>query len=71
MSTLAWKAKFPVPEIGYRSERSGTPFQSEPFRTVRNGQWNAVTPNAADRLTFQNSDEPDLTNPTFCSYLPN
>ena len=38
-----YHAKFPVPEIGYRLERSGTPFRTEPFRTVRNGQWKAVT----------------------------
>ena len=26
--------KFPVPEIGYRLERSGTPFRTEPFRCL-------------------------------------
>ena len=30
------------PTGGYRSECSGTPFRTEPFRTVRNGQWKAV-----------------------------
>jgi hypothetical protein len=27
-------SKFPVPEIGYRLERSGTPFRTEPFRCL-------------------------------------